>query len=167
MNLVTLKYPENKTSHPFDMCSKDNYFAESSGYSYLGSYEDFKKITPFDERSDKMKGAYVLDILKRHSIFDSGEKVWENQDFNDGINSEERNNNIYRIYSDIPIQYFVPSWNSYLNTFAILNNDGEDISFYGHNWGSLNEALLVAEEFSKTYQVKCIVCKLINSVNRY
>jgi hypothetical protein len=162
-----MKYPENKIFNPFDICSTDNYFGEADGYSYLGNYEEFKNITPYDKRSGKMGGAYVLSILKRYSIFDTGVEVWKNSNFNDGNDSEEERYDVYRICCDRSVEYYVPSWKSNLKTFMLLNNDIGDISFYGHNWANIDDAITFAKQYSKDYMIKCMVCKLINSVDRH
>lgn len=167
MNLISFKYPENKVYTPFDINSIDNYFGEAGGYSYLGNYEEFRNITPSDKRSSKMNGAYVLNILKRYSIFDKGDKIWENSSFNDGNDSEEERYNVYRICCDRPVEYYIPSWKSNLKTFMLLNNDMGDISFYGHNWANIHDALIFAENYSKDNMIRCMVCKLINSVDRH
>ena len=167
MNLVSMKYPENKTFSPFDINSTDGYFGEASGYSYLGNYQEFRNITPYDKRSGKMNGAYVLSILKRYSIFHEGDKIWQNTNFDDGNDSEEERYNVYRICCDRPVEYYVPSWKRNLKTFMLLNNDIGDISFNGHNWKNINDALELAKHYSKGHMIKCMVCKLINSVDRY
>ncbi|SHJ05588.1 hypothetical protein SAMN02745163_01200 [Clostridium cavendishii DSM 21758] len=167
MNLVSIQYPENKIFNPFDINSTDNYFGQAGGYSYLGNYNDFKDITPWDERSNKMKGEFVLNIFKRHSIFDNGDKIWENSNFNDENDSEEERCNVYYICCDRQIEYYVPSWNSNLKTFNLLNNTTGDISFGGHSWININEALEFAKYYSKEHMIKCMVCKLINSVDRH
>ena len=114
-----------------------------------------------------MRGAYVLSILKRYSIFDKGDEIWKNSHFNDGNDSVEKRYDVYRICCDNPVEYYIPSWKNNLKTFMLLNNDIGDISFYGHNWSNIDEAFAFAKHYSKEHMIKCMVCKFINSVDKH
>ena len=154
-------FPEHENNKDiFGEQNNYNVFIDASGFTYLGTYEEFAKGFPFDnEIAMKIPMGYkVMLAYERLDIISSGNIVWRNQDKNAW---ERRTLDGWKIkYVDNSV---VPVIRKYLeNVYCIFDQQGK--TEYGVYCGfidSYEQAMAKAISLSKECNEKFLVCKVL------
>ena len=155
------KFPEHENNKDiFGEQNNYNVFIYASGFTYLGTYEEFAKGFPFDnEIAMKIPMGYkAILAYERLDIVSSGNIVWRNQD----RNAWER-----RTLGGRKINYFdnsvTPVIDRYLDDiYCIFDQQGK--KEYGAYCGfidSYERAMTKAISLSKECNEKFLVCKVL------
>jgi len=157
---IRYNFPE-EGANPFDVNAIGKYFIDASGFSNLSrSLSAFS----FDQLDKNVPTGYKLIVVcERLAIIQNANLLMENkQDDRDFIN-----NNIagkYTIHINQKLRSFVPSWNSYLESYSIRINE-VDVSIYSHLWGTYEEAVAYAKARSCSSELVCMVSRVIDCHN--
>ena len=174
MFLKYYNYPAEKRITPFQAIDGDNYFMVAGGaFTYLGNYEEIGNIKdPWEERSNQIQGAYVLNIFKRHSVIERGTVVLANPNFNDGhrLGQSRLKDVRFAILTDRMQEYYVDSWGEKekLKTFSIHNDSDEfNATLQLKLFDSAEEAITYAIKISKEQSMKCVVAQWFADLDRH
>jgi hypothetical protein len=154
-------FPEHENNKDiFGEQNNYNVFIDASGFTYLGTYEEFAKGFPFDnEIAMKIPmGHKAILAYERLNIVSCGNIVWKNQD---------RNAWTRQTLDGRKINYFdnsvTPVIDRYLdNVYCIYDRQGK--SNYGAYCGfidSYERAMTKAIALSKECNEKFLVCKVL------
>ena len=154
-------FPEHENNKDiFGEQNNYNVFIDASGFTYLGTYEEFAKGFPFDnEIAMKIPTGYkAILAYERLDIISSGNIVWRNQDKNAW---ERRTLDGWKIkYVDNSVD---PVIRKYLeNVYCIFDQQGK--TEYGVYCGfidSYEQAMAKATVLSKECNEKFLVCKVL------
>ena len=165
-------YPRLKQTSPFEPIEADNYFAMAGKISYLGDYEEIGNIkSPDDKRNVIFGGAYVLNILKRHSVVEGGRHIYTNENFHDGhiIGASRLKSVEYVILTDKLQEYTVDSWGTQLlKAYTVQNDDGSyNCSLQLKLFSDADSAILYAMEISKNTSMRCVVAQWFADIDRH
>ncbi len=154
-------FPEHENNKDiFGEQNNYNVFIDASGFTYLGTYEEFAKGFPFDnEIAMKIPmGHKAILAYERLNIVFCGNIIWKNQDKNAW---ERRTLDGWKIkYVDNSV---VPVIRKYLeNVYCIFDQQGK--TGYGVYCGfidSYEQAMSKAVALSKECNEKFLVCKVL------
>lgn len=174
MLLKYYNYPAEKRITPFQVIDGDNYFMVAGGtFSYLGSYEEIGNIRdPWEERSEQIQGAWVLNIFKRYAVIDRGEVAFTNPHFDDEHRiGESRLKDVrFAILTERIQEYQVDSWGEKekLRCFSIRDDSGEfNATLQLKLFDSAEKAITYAIKISKEQSMKCVVAQWFADLDRH
>lgn len=165
-----LDFPQNEQISPFEPIDAGNYFAATyRKLSYLCSFEELcnRKI-PAGAIHNPLDYCIVLAILKRHSIVENGNLIYQNQFFDDGYKVGDYNKEIKSAgFEEIEsVQYIVyicktESWcNSSFKSYYIQSGLGESTNRLGDKiFDTPERAIRYAINVSSRSSVKCIIAQ--------
>ena len=170
--MIFYQYPPNKIVSPFDPVDADNYFAVAGETSYLGNFDELGNINdPFDLRNDFFKGAFVLGIMKRHSIVEDGALIYKNALFNDGheYRGYHKNAANYIIHTNVLHRYIIDSWGGrFLETYTIKNDSGSyNCALRSKTFSTPDLAIQYAIQISSVKKMKCVIALLFAEIDRH
>ena len=155
-------YPDRKTD--IFQPSENNYFFEASDFTYLCSYEEVEKI---NMRSD-FRNAYVLVLYKRYALIKDGQFFYQNKMFEDGHAARGRyKENGFVIISNVPQKYYIQSWNDYLVSYEIRDDQKYNAALNPVIYQDASEAVEVAIKLSKTNQQTYMVAQWFDECDRH
>lgn len=152
------KFPEHENNKDiFEKQNDYNVFIEASGFTYLGTYEEFGKNFPYNAITARIPMGYkAILVYERLNMIENGNIVWANKD----MKALER-----EPLGDRKISYYIPSSiHKYLkHVFCIFDSTG--YYYYGDAHCGFIEnyekAVEKAVELSKQSDLKFLICKVL------
>lgn len=154
-------YPENKIEI-FEP-SESNYFFGGTDYSYLCTYDEVQKVDMWTAFS-----GFVLAVYKRYAVIRNGIITYKNEAFEDGHIARGRyKENGYVIISNKKREYFIQSWNQYLISYEIRDNDGPYKALNPRIYQSVERAVEDAVELSRKSDEILMVAQWFDECDRH
>lgn len=155
------EFPEHEDNKDiFNKQHKYNVFFDASGYTYLGTYDEFAKGFPYEnEIAMKIPMGYkVICAFERLHIVSKGEIIWTTLDENAWSREPIVGKDIW--YRDDSVEPSVEKRKRDL--YVVLDQQGK--RHFGVMYGfieSYAEAVIKAREISKEITGEFLVCKML------
>lgn len=141
-----------------------NYFIKSKNFSYLCTYEETMSI---DKRHD-FPDAFILVVYKRYALVAEGHISYQNMMFADGHQAKGRyKEKGFVIISNVPQKYFIQSWNDYLVSYEIRNDEKFNAALNPSIYESAVDAVNAAIDMSKSNRQTYIITQWFDEFDRH
>lgn len=159
-----IDFPQQEQRAEIFEPSENNYFFCSTKSSYLCSYDQVLKANRFT-----VPGSQVLVTYKRKAVIAAGKVVFENKSFTDGHTCESM---MYKdlsfvIISEKTNQYFVHSWNKYMNSYVIRDCEEYNQALHPRIYKTSEDAIDAAVKLSLTDKGRYVVAQWFAECDRY